>query len=776
MDNELPRQELVKCVVVGDSAVGKTRLIVARATNQAMTRSQLFQTHIPSVWAIDQYRMCQEVLENSWETIDGVSVSLRLWDTFGDHEKDRQFAYGRADVVLLCFSIADAVSLKNVKKKWLPEIRHFCPRAPIIMCGCKNDLRYADLEALKKERGPVSHQCSRHRAFDPEGILPPKEGRNIAKESNCVYYETSSYTLYGVQEVFDNVVRAALIYRRQHRFWQSNLKKVQKPLLQAPYLPGCPREPSIHIPDSTYASDISFLLKEPACADVIFTAHGELICAHKVCLLAASPIFSELFLDDEKEIELSKQSSLSVNNSSNENQSQAKDILQPHHHNVPHQSPRSESPMCCHSPTPDRSQSPECNHENICPSPPLGLHPNFNTLLAEDQCLSISPNGNTCLFSGSAQHKNCSKAKPAMSSSPSHHQQTSTPTRFRSSSPSIRSSPLQQINTPTVPANLQCLPTKTLNHQAFDSIHLQQVTDNLGGRTIQRHIVVLNPKITAEAFRAVLEFLYTGSLDIKVYSSLSDIITAASLLDLSDLVAFVANVKNQEVFLNADLVDNFLHKRKERFAKLFANQGLLSDLVINVEDGQVKSHKCLVMVRCDPMLAMLSGNFKESSSEVSMKTFKKSTFELFLEYLYTDQCHIETNSDALALLELANFLCLPHLVALCEKSVVHELQSSMETQEVLDEAVVGVLQIAKLHNAHQLHSWCIHYMTIRYIDVQKGRPKLFKELAPEYRKQIERQRWPPAYYLDEAAYFEKCLAELKKGNDIRTKKHKWCLR
>lgn len=777
MDNELPRQELVKCVVVGDSAVGKTRLIVARATNQAMTRSQLFQTHIPSVWAIDQYRMCQEVLENSWETIDGVSVSLRLWDTFGDHEKDRQFAYGRADVVLLCFSIADAISLKNVKKKWLPEIRHFCPRAPIIMCGCKNDLRYADLEALKKERGPVSHQCSRHRAFDPEGILPPKEGRNIAKESNLVYYETSSYTLYGVQEVFDNVVRAALIYRRQHRFWQSNLKKVQKPLLQAPYLPGCPRGPCIHIPESTYATDISILLKEPACADVIFTAHGESICAHKVCLLAASPIFSELFLDDEKDIELSKQSSSSA---SNENQSQAKDILQQHHHNTAHQSPRSESPMCCHSPTPDRSQSPDCNHENICPSPPLGLHPNCNTLLAEDQCLSISPNGNTCLFSGSARHKNCSKAAPTTmgSSSPlhHHHQQTSTPTRFRSSSPSIRSSPLQQINTPTVPANLQCLPTKTLKHQAFNSIHLQQVTDSLGGRTTQRHIVVLNPKITAEAFRAVLEFLYTGSLDIKVYSSLSDIITAASLLDLSELVAFVANVKNQDEFLNADLVDNFLHRRKERFAKLFANQGLLSDLVINVEDGQVKSHKCLVMVRCDPMLAMLSGNFKESSSEVSMKTFKKATFELFLEYLYTDQCHMESNSDALAVLELANFLCLPHLVALCEKSVVHELQSSMETQDVLDEAVVSVLQIAKLHNAHQLHSWCIHYMTIRFIDVQKVRPKLFKELAPEYRKQIERQRWPPAYYLDEAAYFEKCLAELKKGNDIRTKKHKWCLR
>jgi hypothetical protein len=35
------------------------------------------------------------VLENSWNTVDGVEVSLRLWDTFGDHHKDRRFAYGR---------------------------------------------------------------------------------------------------------------------------------------------------------------------------------------------------------------------------------------------------------------------------------------------------------------------------------------------------------------------------------------------------------------------------------------------------------------------------------------------------------------------------------------------------------------------------------------------------------------------------------------------------------------------------------------------------------
>lgn len=62
MDNELSNQELVKCVVVGDTAVGKTRLICARACNKKVSLSQLLNTHVPTVWAIDQYRIYKEVL------------------------------------------------------------------------------------------------------------------------------------------------------------------------------------------------------------------------------------------------------------------------------------------------------------------------------------------------------------------------------------------------------------------------------------------------------------------------------------------------------------------------------------------------------------------------------------------------------------------------------------------------------------------------------------------------------------------------------------------
>lgn len=44
---------------------------------------------------ISKLKHLNQVLERSCEVVDGVNVSLRLWDTFGDHDKDRRFAYGR---------------------------------------------------------------------------------------------------------------------------------------------------------------------------------------------------------------------------------------------------------------------------------------------------------------------------------------------------------------------------------------------------------------------------------------------------------------------------------------------------------------------------------------------------------------------------------------------------------------------------------------------------------------------------------------------------------
>lgn len=38
-------------------------------------------------------------------------------------------------------------------------------------------------------------------------------------------------TYYGVNAVFENAIRAALVSRRQQRFWLAGFKRVQRPLL-----------------------------------------------------------------------------------------------------------------------------------------------------------------------------------------------------------------------------------------------------------------------------------------------------------------------------------------------------------------------------------------------------------------------------------------------------------------------------------------------------------------------------------------------------------------
>uniref|UniRef100_A0A182WC15 BTB domain-containing protein n=1 Tax=Anopheles minimus TaxID=112268 RepID=A0A182WC15_9DIPT len=254
MDNEQPHQELVKCVLVGDTAVGKTRLICARACNKHVSLSQLLNTHVPTVWAIDQYRIYKDVLERSWEIVDGVNVSLRLWDTFGDHDKDRRFAYGRSDVVLLCFSIANPVSLRNCRAMWYPEIRKFCPDTPVILVGCKNDLRY-----MYRDETYLSYFGERSpfvRAARKSDLVMPDEARAVAKELGVAYYETSVFTYFGVNEVFENAIRAALIARREHRFWMTNLKRVQRPLLQAPFRPPKPPPPEVTVITGTHTKDM----------------------------------------------------------------------------------------------------------------------------------------------------------------------------------------------------------------------------------------------------------------------------------------------------------------------------------------------------------------------------------------------------------------------------------------------------------------------------------------------------------------------------------------
>lgn len=84
---------------------------------------------------------------------------------------------------------------------------------------------------------------------------------------------------------------------------------------------------------------------------------------------------------------------------------------------------------------------------------------------------------------------------------------------------------------------------------------------------------------------------------------------------------------------------------------------------------------------------------KSVTSFLFQVEFKDTNFEAFLnvlEYLYTGQCLSLSVDDIIGVLALANFFCLPRLVALCEQHIVKELQIAIATNEMaVAEDIVG---------------------------------------------------------------------------------------
>lgn len=127
-------------------------------------------------------------------------------------------------------------------------------------------------------------------------LVMPEQARAIANELGIYYYEASVFTYYGVAEVFENAIRAALIARRQQRFWIQNLKKVQRPLMQTPFVPPKPIPLEVVLTQSTYEDNMKSLWTRPVHIDVALIVGGTCtFSAHRCLLSAASPAFHRLF-------------------------------------------------------------------------------------------------------------------------------------------------------------------------------------------------------------------------------------------------------------------------------------------------------------------------------------------------------------------------------------------------------------------------------------------------------------------------------------------------
>ncbi|KAL7715054.1 Rho-related protein racA [Entamoeba marina] len=157
--------QAVKCVIVGDGAVGKTCLLISYTTNAFPNE------YIPTVF--DNY--------SATVMVDSKPINLGLWDTAGqeDYDRLRPLSYPQTDVFLICFSVVSPPSYDNVSSKWQPEVSHHCPKTP----------------CLRKKITPITFE----------------QGQTKCKDIGAVkYIECSALTQKNLRLVFDEAVRAVI--------------------------------------------------------------------------------------------------------------------------------------------------------------------------------------------------------------------------------------------------------------------------------------------------------------------------------------------------------------------------------------------------------------------------------------------------------------------------------------------------------------------------------------------------------------------------------------
>jgi len=176
----------IKCVVVGDSGVGKSALLETYTTNNFPTRS------------------------TSTLTANGRSVQVALHDTSGivsgsgasTFARLRNLSYVRVNVVLLCFSVDCRPSFNHIRKVWEREIEQQCPHVPKILVATKIDLR--DDRATQRRMHKQGHKP-----------IQIEEGAKLAKQLGAGYIETSALNKEGLKKVFDAAIVAGYLKKKQ---------------------------------------------------------------------------------------------------------------------------------------------------------------------------------------------------------------------------------------------------------------------------------------------------------------------------------------------------------------------------------------------------------------------------------------------------------------------------------------------------------------------------------------------------------------------------------
>ena len=155
---------LIKLVLLGDSTVGKTNLVLR------FTENRFSENSLPTLG----YDFKSKIITLKSKK----KAKLQIWDTAGQERfmSLSKSIFQRVDAIMLVYDITNIITFNNLEN-WIKKIKEFNDTMPIMLVGNKTDL-------------------------NEERIVRYEDGKNLANENKMQFLEASALNGENVDKAF----------------------------------------------------------------------------------------------------------------------------------------------------------------------------------------------------------------------------------------------------------------------------------------------------------------------------------------------------------------------------------------------------------------------------------------------------------------------------------------------------------------------------------------------------------------------------------------------